>query len=65
MLYMRVVIQALGDEGIRGDLIVLGGGAPLNAAFAESIGPDYCRDAAGAVVTAKRLMGERRQQVVA
>jgi len=64
MPYMRVVIQALGDEGIRGDLIVLVGGAPLNAAFAESIGADaYCRDATGAVETAKRLVDERRKQM--
>jgi len=62
MPYMRVVIQTLEDEGIRNDLIVLVGGAPLNAAFAESIGADaYCRDAAVAVETAKRLMGERRR----
>jgi len=64
MPYMRVVIQTLEDEGIRGDLIVLVGGAPLNEAFAESIGADaYCRDAAVAVETAKRLVGERRKQM--
>ncbi|MFQ5854814.1 MAG: corrinoid protein [Anaerolineae bacterium] len=65
MPYMRIVIQALEDEGIRDDLIVLVGGAPLNEAFAESIGADaYCRDAAVAVETAKRFMNERRQQMV-
>ncbi|MFQ5340411.1 MAG: corrinoid protein [Anaerolineae bacterium] len=64
MPYMRVVIQTLEDRGIRDDLIVLVGGAPLNEAFAESIGADaYCRDAAVAVETAKRLMGERRKQM--
>jgi 5-methyltetrahydrofolate--homocysteine methyltransferase len=36
------------------------GGAPLNADFARQIGADaYCRDAAKAVQTAKRLMAER------
>ncbi len=65
MPYMRVVIQALEDEGIRNDLIVLVGGAPLNEAFAESIGADaYCRDAAVAVETAKRLISERKKEMV-
>jgi 5-methyltetrahydrofolate--homocysteine methyltransferase len=37
------------------------GGAPLNDEFGQAIGADaYCRDAATAVETAKRLVGERR-----
>ena len=57
MPYMRVVINHLKDEGIRNDLIVLVGGAPLNEAFAEDIEADaYCRDAAVAVETAKKFM---------
>lgn len=61
MPYMKVVIERLQEEGIRDDLIVLVGGAPLNEAFAESIGADaYCRDAAVAVETAKKLMAIRR-----
>jgi len=63
MPYMGVVIQALEEAGIRDDLIVLGGGAPLNEAFAQEIGADaYCRDAAVAVETAKQLMSLRREQ---
>lgn len=57
MPYMRVVINTLLEEGIRGDYIVMVGGAPLNEAFAEDIGADaYCRDAAVAVETAKKLI---------
>ena len=57
MPYMRVVIKHLKDEGIRNDMIVLVGGAPLNEAFAEDIEADaYCRDAAVAVMTAKKFM---------
>jgi len=42
-------------------LIVLVGGAPLNAAFAGEIEADaYGRDAAVAVETAKKLMAIRR-----
>jgi 5-methyltetrahydrofolate--homocysteine methyltransferase len=44
-------------------VIVLVGGAPLNAAFAEEIEADaYCRDAAVAVETAKKLVALRRGQ---
>lgn len=57
MPYMRVVIDTLKEEGIRNDLIVLVGGAPLNEAFAEDIAADaYCRDAAVGVETAKKFM---------
>jgi 5-methyltetrahydrofolate--homocysteine methyltransferase len=61
MPYMGVVIKALTEAGLRKDLIVLVGGAPLNAAFAEEIEADaYCRDAAVAVETAKKLIAIRR-----
>jgi methylmalonyl-CoA mutase cobalamin-binding domain/chain len=63
MPYMEVVIKTLKTEGIREKLIVLVGGAPLNAAFAEEIEADaYCRDAAVAVDTAKKLVAIRREQ---
>ena len=61
MPYMKVVIDTLKEKGIRGDHIVLVGGAPLNEAFANSIGADaYCRDASVAVETAKALMAKRQ-----
>jgi 5-methyltetrahydrofolate--homocysteine methyltransferase len=61
MPYMRVVINALKEEGIRNNITVLVGGAPLNEAFAEDIEADaYCRDAAVAVETAKKFMDIRR-----
>ena len=62
MPYMKVVIDTLKDKGLRDDYIVLVGGAPLNETFAKAVGADaYCRDAAMAVETAKRLIAERRQ----
>ncbi len=62
MPYMKVVIDTLKQKGRRGDYIVLVGGAPLNEAFAEAVGADaYCRDAAVAVETAKKMMAERRR----
>jgi 5-methyltetrahydrofolate--homocysteine methyltransferase len=61
MPYMQVVIQALRENGLRDKVLVLVGGAPLNAAFAEEIEADaYCRDAAVAVDTAKKLLQIRR-----
>ncbi len=61
MPYMREVINALKEEGIRDDLVVLVGGAPLNDAFAEDIQADaYCRDASVAVETAKKFMKIRQ-----
>jgi 5-methyltetrahydrofolate--homocysteine methyltransferase len=61
MPYMGVVIQALREAGLRDQLLVLVGGAPLNAAFAEEIEADaYCRDAAIAVETAKKLLAIKR-----
>jgi 5-methyltetrahydrofolate--homocysteine methyltransferase len=57
MPYMKIVIDNLKEKGIRDELIVLVGGAPLNEAFAEQIEADaYCKDAAIAVETAKKLM---------
>ena len=61
MPYMKVVIDALVDKGLREKYIVMVGGAPLNEEFGEAIGADaYCRDAAEASSTAVRLVNERR-----
>lgn len=62
MPYMRTVINRLIDEGLRDQVIVLVGGAPLTEAFAEDIGADrYCRDAAVAVEAAKVLMQIKKE----
>jgi methylmalonyl-CoA mutase cobalamin-binding domain/chain len=61
MPYMKVVIEALKEKGIRDDYIVLVGGAPLNEEFGVAIGADaYCRDAAVAAETAEALVLARR-----
>jgi len=61
MPYMKVVIDTLKEKGMRNDYIVLVGGAPLNEAFANSIGADaYCRDAAVTVETARAMMARRQ-----
>ncbi len=65
MPYMKTVIEALDEKGIRDDIIVLVGGAPLNADFAQAIGADaYCKDAAVAVETAREFMKRKHNQPV-
>jgi methylmalonyl-CoA mutase cobalamin-binding domain/chain len=66
MPYMKVVIDAMVEKGIRNDHVVLVGGAPLNEAFAQNIGADaYCRDAAVAVEMAKNFMSKRQGSAAA
>jgi methanogenic corrinoid protein MtbC1 len=61
MPYMKVVIDAMVEQGLRDKYIVLVGGAPLNEEFGEAVGADaYCRDAADAATTAVRMVTERR-----
>jgi corrinoid protein of di/trimethylamine methyltransferase len=66
MPYMKVVIQALKDEGLRDSVFVMVGGAPVTETFAKQVGADaYGRDAAIAVDLAKAHMASRRGQRVA
>ncbi|MCJ7590062.1 MAG: B12-binding domain-containing protein [Woeseiaceae bacterium] len=61
MPYMKVVVDALIEQGIRDDYIVMVGGAPLNEEFGKAVGADaYCRDAATAVEVAKMLIRKQR-----
>jgi 5-methyltetrahydrofolate--homocysteine methyltransferase len=61
MPYMKVVVDALVEQGIRDDYIVMVGGAPLNEEFGNAVGANaYCRDAATAVEVAKKLVHEQR-----
>jgi len=64
MPYMKVVIDAMVEKGIRDKYTVLVGGAPLNEEFGRAIGADaYCRDAAVAVETAKEWMARKHNQL--
>ena len=64
MPYMKVVVDTLKAKGIRDQLIVMVGGAPLNEEFGKAVGADaYCRDAAVAVETAKELI-KRKHNVL-
>ena len=57
MTYMSDVIKALEDAGIRNDVKVMVGGAPVTQTFADEIGADgYSDNANSAVAKAKELM---------
>jgi corrinoid protein of di/trimethylamine methyltransferase len=65
MPYMKVIVQALKDEGLRDEIFVMVGGAPVTEHFAQQVGADaYGRDAAVAVELAKAFMSSRRNSVV-
>jgi 5-methyltetrahydrofolate--homocysteine methyltransferase len=55
---MKRTIDALAKAGVRRQVKVMVGGAPVSQAFADEIGADgYARDSTAAVVKAKLLMG--------
>jgi|TARA_Y100000031_G_C8222521_1_gene386665 5-methyltetrahydrofolate--homocysteine methyltransferase len=54
---MRQVIEILEEEGLRGQVKVMVGGAPVTDSYAAQIGADgYAPDAISAVVKAKELL---------
>jgi corrinoid protein of di/trimethylamine methyltransferase len=58
MTYMPEVLKALEEAGIRDQVKVMVGGAPVSEAFAKEIGADgYSDNANSAVALAKRLIG--------
>jgi 5-methyltetrahydrofolate--homocysteine methyltransferase len=59
MLYMKDIIEAAREEGLRQDIKVIIGGAPVTEDYAAQIGADgYAPDAASAVDLTKRLLEE-------
>jgi 5-methyltetrahydrofolate--homocysteine methyltransferase len=54
---MKMVIDALEEKGLRSQVKVMVGGAPISANFANDIGADrFAPDAASAAADAKELM---------
>ncbi len=54
---MKSTVEALTEAGLRDEVKVIIGGAPVTASFAEQIGADaYAADAAAAVDTARSLV---------
>jgi corrinoid protein of di/trimethylamine methyltransferase len=58
MVKQKTVIEALEEAGLRRQVKVMVGGAPVTRSWAEEIGADgYSEDAIGAVAVAKELVG--------
>jgi corrinoid protein of di/trimethylamine methyltransferase len=58
MVRQRDVIEALEDMGLRPQIKVMVGGAPVTREWVQQIGADgYSEDAVGAVAMAKKLVG--------
>jgi len=59
MTSMKAVIEGLEREGLRDRVKVMIGGAPVTQKYADEIGADgYSDSAAGAVLLARKLVGE-------
>jgi len=56
---MKTVVDAFRQAGMREQVKIMIGGAPVTRQYAEEIGADaYCRDAVTAVETARTLVGK-------
>lgn len=59
MNYMRTVIEAVEQAGLRDRVKIMVGGAPVNQLFADKIGADgYSDNANSAVLKARELLGK-------
>lgn len=59
MIGMKKVIELIDKRGLKNQIRVIVGGAPLNSDYAREIGADaYCFDGMNAVETVKRLIKE-------
>jgi methanogenic corrinoid protein MtbC1 len=61
MPMFKVNIEAIRKAGLRDEVIVLVGGAPVTQEYADAVGADgYAADAADATKLAKDLVARRR-----
>ena len=61
MVVQREIIAALKQAGLREQVKVMVGGAPVTRSWAEEIGADgYAEDAIGAVAMAKQLASAKQ-----
>jgi methylmalonyl-CoA mutase cobalamin-binding domain/chain len=66
MPMFKANMNALEKAGLRDQVIVMVGGAPVTQEYADVVGADgYAADASAAVVRAKELIGRRRAAVAA
>jgi methanogenic corrinoid protein MtbC1 len=64
MPMFKANINALVKAGLRDQVIVMVGGAPVTQEYADVVGADgYAADASAAVAKAKELLAHRREMV--
>jgi len=62
MVEMKGIVEALLETGVRDQVKVMVGGAPVTQLYADEVGADgYAPDAGSAVVVARRLLAARDQ----
>jgi len=62
--YMKVVIDALKEEGLRDGLYILIGGPPTSQQFADEIDADkWCKDAVVGVNVSKKFMEIKKEMI--
>jgi methanogenic corrinoid protein MtbC1 len=65
MRNQKTVVEALDQAGLRSQIKIMVGGAPVTRRWAEEIGADgYAKDAMSAVALARDLMAQKTQSVV-
>jgi corrinoid protein of di/trimethylamine methyltransferase len=65
MRNQKTVVEALEKAGLRSQVKIMVGGAPVTRRWAEEIGADgYAKDAMSAVTLARQLMEEKTQNTV-
>jgi methanogenic corrinoid protein MtbC1 len=65
MRNQKTVVEALDKAGLRSQIKIMVGGAPVTRRWAEEIGADgYAKDAMSAVALARDLMAQKTQSVV-
>ena len=65
MRNQRTVVEALEKAGLRSQIKIMVGGAPVTRRWAEEIGADgYAKDAMSAVTLARELIAQKTQSVV-
>ena len=61
MPMFKVNIEAINKAGLRDDVVIMVGGAPVTQEYADAVGADgYAADAASAVKRAKELLEQKR-----
>lgn len=64
MPQMKTTINAIKDAGLRNQVKIIIGGAPLTKAFADQIGADgYAPDASSSVALARNIIGKEQRNV--